>query len=96
MNFSYESGNFLNSILLGKSGNGNKEINDALRKTGLSHIVVVSGMHFAIINMFIIFLLRRMGIKRKTSSLISPPDEVSSKPTLSSLSTLRKSSSEWL
>ncbi len=71
MNFSYDSGNFLKGILLGSADGGKEETKNALKTTGLSHIVVVSGMHFAVINMFIIFILRRMRIKRKTSSLIS-------------------------
>ena len=70
-NFSFKTAMFLKGVMLGDDTLRTDEFSEALRKTGLSHIVVVSGMHFTIINMLLLVFLRRLRIKRKISSLIS-------------------------
>lgn len=72
-NFSFESSMMLKGVMMGDDSLRTKEFDDALRKLSLSHVVSVSGMHFSIITMYILFIMRKLRIKRKISSLLTIP-----------------------
>lgn len=71
--FSYKTSMLLKGILIGDDTLRSEEFNDSLKKLSLSHIVVVSGMHFSIITMALLFVFRRLMIGRKISSLLTIP-----------------------
>ena len=60
----------LNGILLGDGEIRSREFNEVMALTGLSHVVVVSGMHFSILVLFLSMLLRRLGMGRKSSAYV--------------------------
>lgn len=61
----------LNSIILGDSNYLNEEDLKLYRDMGLAHILAVSGLHIGIISSFLMFLISRLGIKRKTNTIIT-------------------------
>ena len=71
--FSNKTAMFLKGVLVGDEKLRSAEFKDALMKLSLSHIVSVSGMHFSIITAFVLYILRRLYIKRKYTSLITIP-----------------------
>ncbi|MBE7020567.1 MAG: ComEC/Rec2 family competence protein [Ruminococcaceae bacterium] len=64
---------FIKGVLVGDDRLNNYDLNNSLKKLGLSHIVSVSGMHFSIITGFVLFILRRLYLKRKITSLLTIP-----------------------
>lgn len=72
-NFSSDAAMFLKGILLGDNSLRTDEFDNALRRTGLSHVVSVSGMHFSTITMALLYILRRMRLGRKSASLVTVP-----------------------
>lgn len=72
-NFSFETSMLLKGVMVGDDSLRTEEFNSALNKLSLSHIVSVSGMHFSIITMYILLILRRIKIGRKMSSVIIIP-----------------------
>lgn len=71
--FSFKTSMLLKGILIGDDTLTTEEFNDSLKKLSLSHVVVVSGMHFSIITMALLFIFRRLMIGRKVSSLLTIP-----------------------
>ncbi|MBE7029626.1 MAG: ComEC family competence protein [Ruminococcaceae bacterium] len=67
---SFNGAMFLKGVLVGDDDLRTDEFNDSLNKLSLSHIVSVSGMHFSIISMVLIYIMRRLKINRKLSSAI--------------------------
>lgn len=61
-----EEGAFLKGILLGDTGDFTPEMTDHFRKTGLSHIVAVSGMHLSILMLFVLWLCTLFRLGRKS------------------------------
>jgi competence protein ComEC len=61
-NFSEQSYPFLMSIITGERGFISKELRDYFNKTGLSHILSISGAHFGLLS-FILFLIIRSLIR---------------------------------
>lgn len=62
--FSSESGALSSLLILGNDVNGNTELKDLAAKTGLSHLLSLSGMHLAIISSIVEKPLRRLFGKR--------------------------------
>lgn len=57
-NFSPPEGTILEALLLGDQGRMSKELKDKLNKTGLRHVIAISGQHIVILtNMLMPFLL---------------------------------------
>lgn len=48
----YDNASLANAVLLGDKSGFSKEIEESIRKAGISHIAVVSGLHLSIITMF--------------------------------------------
>lgn len=66
-NLSKKNADFATSVILSKSFDDG----DNIRNLGLSHILVVSGLHIDLIIIFIIFFLNGMGIDYKISRIIA-------------------------
>ena len=64
------SGELCNSIALGDRYGLSSEIYNEFQKTGLSYIIVVSGMHMSIMAFYILLFFRPLK-KRRTATLIS-------------------------
>ena len=71
--FSYNTSMLIKGVLIGDDTLRTEEFSDSLKKLSLTHVVVVSGMHFSIITTFLLFLMRRLMIGRKTASLLTIP-----------------------
>ncbi len=61
----------ITSIILGNSDYLNKEDVQLYRDMGLAHILAVSGLHIGIISSFLMFIISRLGIKRKSNVIIT-------------------------
>lgn len=66
-----ENSSLITSIILGKSSYMEEESLDFYREIGLAHVLAVSGLHIGVISSFLIFLLSRLGIKRRTNVIIT-------------------------
>ena len=66
-----ENSALISSIILGKSSYLDETELLKYRELGLAHILAVSGLHIGIISSFIIFILSRIGIKRKINIILS-------------------------
>lgn len=66
-NLNKENADFATSVILSK----NFDDGDNIRNLGLSHILVVSGLHIDLIIIFIIFFLNGVGIDYKISRIIA-------------------------
>jgi competence protein ComEC len=60
-NFSKDSAPFLLSIITGERSYISRELRDAFNKTGLAHILSISGAHFGLLS-FILFMIIRLFI----------------------------------
>lgn len=63
--------NIIKSIILGDSSYMVEEELQEYRQLGLGHILAVSGLHIGIISSFILYILMRLTIPRKYSSIIT-------------------------
>lgn len=59
-----EEGRFLSGMLAGRSSELPSDISLAANRSGIGHILVVSGIHVAILSMFIEKLMRILGVHR--------------------------------
>ncbi|MGO1469829.1 MAG: DNA internalization-related competence protein ComEC/Rec2 [Tissierella sp.] len=66
-----KNSSLLNSIILGDSDYLNEKDLKLYRDMGLAHILAVSGLHIGIISSFLIFVISRLGIKRRTNTVIT-------------------------
>ena len=66
-----ENNSLITSIILGESDYLDEENVKLYRDMGLSHILAVSGLHIGIISSFLMFVISRLGIKRKSNTLIT-------------------------
>lgn len=55
---SSESGAFLSSIITGKRSGLGEDIRESFSRTGLAHILSISGTHFGLLSTFIFFLIK--------------------------------------
>lgn len=66
-----ENNSLITSIILGDSDYLDESNVELYRDMGLAHILAVSGLHIGIISSFLMFLISRIGIKRKTNIFIT-------------------------
>lgn len=66
-----ENSQLMTSIILGESSYINEDNLILYRELGLAHILAVSGLHIGIISGFLIFMLSRLGIKRRVNIIIT-------------------------
>lgn len=66
---STNEGSLLSGIMLGDGYLMSKELKDAYSRSGLSHIVAISGMNMTMIAVFLLFCLVRFGLWRREASL---------------------------
>lgn len=66
-----DEGSLLAGIMLGDGYLMSQELKDAYSRSGLSHIVAISGMNMTMIAVFLLFILVRLGLWRREASLIS-------------------------
>ncbi len=66
-----ENNSLITSIILGQSDYLDEDNVKLYRDMGLSHILAVSGLHIGIISSFLIFIISRLGIKRKSNTIIT-------------------------
>lgn len=59
-NFSDQSYPFLMSIITGERGFISKELRDYFNKTGLAHILSISGSHFGLLSFILFFIIRSL------------------------------------
>ncbi|MFN3395348.1 MAG: DNA internalization-related competence protein ComEC/Rec2 [Thermodesulfovibrionales bacterium] len=55
---SENSGAFLSSIITGQRSGLNDEVRDSFSRTGLAHILSISGTHFGLLSTFLFFVIR--------------------------------------
>lgn len=56
-----EQASILQAMLLGEKSQMDSEIKELYQKSGISHILVISGLHFSLLGLSLYKLLRRMG-----------------------------------
>ena len=66
-----ETGKLLIGILLGDKTNIDEDILENFQKTSVLHILSVSGMHISYITLFIIYLLDKLNVYKKTISVVT-------------------------
>ncbi len=66
-----EESSILSTMLLGDKSTLEKETKDLFRLSGLSHMLVISGLHISILGMGIYKVLRKLRLSFVTSSVIS-------------------------
>lgn len=62
--------NFASAVLLGNRDNVESSVKLDFRRSGLSHILALSGLHLAIISLGVDFLLRRVGLKKQIRTVV--------------------------
>lgn len=60
----------LSSLVFGRKGNLNKELEEELNLSGLSHLVAVSGLHLLILTQIIVNFLDRFSLQRFIKAII--------------------------
>jgi len=65
-----QQGAFLEALLLGERGRINEETNAALQRSGLFHLIAISGAHIGIISALFLFVLRVVRIPRRASHFL--------------------------
>lgn len=66
-------GDVLKSLLIGDASLIEPDIKMSFRNSGLMHILVVSGLHIGFVSIFIVFILKFLGLPFKKSKYISIP-----------------------
>ncbi|NMB34584.1 MAG: DNA internalization-related competence protein ComEC/Rec2 [Clostridium sp.] len=66
----YEQAGLLNAMLVGYKGGLTQEMEKAFRRSGLIHIMAISGAHVAFIMIPLVFISRRLRIGKSASNLI--------------------------
>lgn len=61
----------MKTMLLGEKGILDEEIKGLYQRNGIAHILAISGLHISMIGMGIYQLLRRTGLKIKTSAILA-------------------------
>lgn len=69
-NFTPSSSEMMNALLFGSDDQMEEELTSAYRMFGLVHLLVVSGMHVAVVFGALFYLLRRVGMVRERASLL--------------------------
>jgi len=65
-----EVGGLLSALLIGDKTNLSKQLSLDFQRIGVSHILALSGMHLAIITLFLSFLLSVFGLGKRTVKII--------------------------
>lgn len=60
-----DAGALLKGIALGDKSSFTPEMKDIFARAGISHIVVVSGMHMSILMLFVMYVCKRFGLKKR-------------------------------
>lgn len=68
-----EAGGVLAALCLGRDEGVLPEINESFRESGLSHLLVVSGLHLSLVVLAMRRLLRRFGAGQRWSALLTIP-----------------------
>jgi len=68
--FTSTTAEMMNALLLGTDDQMDADLSDAYRMFGLVHLLVVSGMHVAVVFGTLFYLLRRIGMVREHASLL--------------------------
>ena len=68
-----EEGELLAALCLGQRQNVTEAVTDAFRNSGLSHLLVVSGLHLSMLAVALRGLLRRVGVGYRLSAVIVLP-----------------------
>ncbi len=64
-----EEGNLCRAVALGDKNSLSKDVLDMFNKTGLTYLIVVSGLHMSIFSSFVIFLFKKFS-KRKAVNFV--------------------------
>ena len=64
-----ENANFISGVLLGDRSSFSEDLTQNIRKTGVSHITAVSGMHVSILTLFLLYITNIFTKKRRTKAL---------------------------
>jgi competence protein ComEC len=70
-NIPYPESSLLSALILGNKENLDFELKENLSKTGLSHLVAISGFHLAIFSIYLSQYLIKMGLWRKTANILT-------------------------
>jgi len=65
-----QQGAVLEAMLLGERGRMNEETTTALQKSGLFHLIAISGAHIGIISVLFFFVLRLFRVPKRVSYLV--------------------------
>jgi competence protein ComEC len=70
-NIPYPESSLLSALILGNKENLDFELKENLSKTGLSHLVAISGFHLAIFSIYLSQYLIKIGFWRKTANILT-------------------------
>jgi ComEC/Rec2-related protein len=70
-NIPYPESSLLSALILGNKENLDFELKENLSKTGLSHLVAISGFHLAIFSIYLSQYLIKIGLWRKTANILT-------------------------
>ena len=71
MYLSKEDAGTMEALVLGDKDRLNEEIKELYQEAGFSHILSLSGLHIATVGLFLLKLLKRLGIGNKSAAFIS-------------------------
>lgn len=66
-----DAGSLTATVLLGSKKNLNPSVKHDFRRLGISHLLVISGMHFSFVITFSEFVLRRFRIRQKSRAIVN-------------------------
>lgn len=64
-------GSILSAMLCGKQTNVNREVKELYQKSGIGHLLSISGLHMSFLGMGVFELLKKMGIHKYLASILS-------------------------
>jgi len=70
-NIPFPENSLLSALILGNKENLDFELKENLSKTGLSHLVAISGFHLAIFSIYLSQYLIKIGFWRKTANILT-------------------------
>jgi competence protein ComEC len=70
-NIPFPENSLLSALILGNKENLDFELKENLSKTGLSHLVAISGFHLAIFSIYLSQYLIKIGFWRKTTNILT-------------------------
>ena len=59
------------AMLLGDTSDVNAEVKEVFQKTGIGHLIAISGLHMSFIGMGLLWILKKAGVHKQTAIIVS-------------------------